>query len=112
MPSKHDWMRKAVVTGLVGGAVMATYLMVVMGVTGRGFFTPIDLVAATLPPFRPVISGFLPMAALSGLAGHLIVSALWGVALGFLIGRFFRARSRAHGRSYRSDWRWGSSRGE
>jgi hypothetical protein len=84
-----DWIGKAALSGLVGGAVMATYLTVVMGLTGRGFFTPINLVAATLPPFRPVISGFLPMAAVSGLLGHAAISALWGIALGFVSRRLF-----------------------
>ena len=61
---------------------MATYLMAVMGISERGFFTPVNLVAAVFPPFRPVLSGFQPAAAAVGFAGHLAVSILWGMALG------------------------------
>lgn len=84
-----DWIGKSAIAGLVGGAVMATYMTAVMGLTGRGFFTPVNLIAATLPPFRPVVSGFLPMASVAGMLGHLIISALWGIALGFLAKRIF-----------------------
>jgi hypothetical protein len=76
-------------SGAVGGLVMASYLMAIMGLTGRGFFTPVNLLAAIFPPFRPVLSGFQPAAAAIGLALHLLVAMAWGLALGWLNRRFW-----------------------
>ncbi|MDB5106849.1 MAG: conserved hypothetical rane spanning protein [Fibrobacteres bacterium] len=79
-----DWRNRAMVSGLVGGLAMASYLMAVLGILGQGFFTPMNLVAAVFPPFRPVLSGFHPAAAFIGMAIHLGVATLWGLVLGTL----------------------------
>jgi hypothetical protein len=83
------WPWKASAAGAVGGLVMGSYLMAAMGVLGKGFFTPLNLVAAAFPPFRPVLSGFQPKAALLGLALHLLMSAAWGLVLGGIARRVF-----------------------
>lgn len=91
--SHRFWKSSA--AGLVGGLLMAACMMAVMGVTGRGFFTPLNLIAAVFPPFRPIVSGFQPVAAAIGLTGHLLVSVLWAACLGwvnrFLFPNLFRA---------------------
>src|SRR4051812_37165510 len=80
---------QSAIAGVVGGLMMAAYASAAMGVTGRGFFTPLNLIAALFPPYRPVVSGFHPLAAVIGMLLHLAVSVSWGAALGWLAARVF-----------------------
>jgi hypothetical protein len=57
--------------------MMAAFTMGIMGATGRGYATPLNLIAAIFPPWRPVVSGLHPLAACIGFTAHFLVAIAW-----------------------------------
>lgn len=81
------WWGKALVAGMVGGAVFGIYEMFAMFALGHGFFAPLNMIGAVFPVFRPPADGFQWAPTLTGLAVHMATSALWGLILALVIGR-------------------------
>jgi hypothetical protein len=86
-----------VAAGFAGGAVMAAFTMGSMGATGRGYATPLNLIAAIFPPWRPIVSGLHPLAACIGLTAHFLVAIAWSVALAWVMRTWLPDR-------YRGPW--------
>jgi hypothetical protein len=76
---------KAAVAGIIGGLAMGVYLMFAMFFLDRGFFGPLNMIAATFTAYRPPAEGFVVGPTLTGLILHVIASAFWGFALGLII---------------------------
>jgi hypothetical protein len=72
-------LASAAAAGAAGGAMMAAFTMGIMGATGRGYATPLNLIAAIFPPWRPVVSGLHPLAAGIGFTAHFLVSISWSI---------------------------------
>jgi len=96
----RSWWGKCAIAGLIGGVVMAGFLMLSFGMQGRGYWTPINAIGATLPAYRPPSSlATIPVvfggASVAGLVIHLIMSTLWGLAYGVIIAAFVPRRIRS-----------------
>lgn len=71
-------------SGVLGSVGMALYIMSATALTGRGFWTPMNMIAAVVPSFRPPAMAFVAGPTLSGIAIHLTMGAAWGLAFGSL----------------------------
>lgn len=71
---------KAAACGMLGGLAMGLYEMTTAAMDGMSFFAPLNMIAASLPAFRPPAAGFAPAATTTGLVLHMITSAFWGLA--------------------------------
>lgn len=97
----RSWWGKCAIAGLIGGLLMAAFLMLSFGMQGRGFWTPINAIGATLPIFRPPAFLSPPPAvyvgaqSLTGLFIHLVASCLWALAYGVIIAAFVPRRIRS-----------------
>lgn len=97
----RSWWGKCAIAGLVGGLLMAAFLMLSSGMAGRGYWTPLNAIGATVPAFRP--PGFLSpppsvyvgAQSLAGLFIHLVASTLWGLAYGVIVAAFVPRRIRS-----------------
>ncbi len=82
-----SWWNKALGAGVLAGVLMSAYWMIVSAFMGAGFWTPLNMIGATIPAFRPPAQFFEFGPALTGLIIHLIVAAFWGLVLGFFASR-------------------------
>lgn len=80
-------LKLGTITGLVGGTVMAAFAMVALGVTGKGFLTPVNLFANTFWADAPTTGRFVPAALLLGVGIHLVVSIIVGTLIAVLVER-------------------------
>lgn len=98
----RGWWGKCAVSGLIGGLVMAGFLMLTFSLQGRGLWTPINAIGASVPTFRPPSSlATIPVTftgiTVAGLVIHLVMSALWGLAYGVILAAFVPRRIRSFG---------------
>ena len=74
-------VRRGAIAGMVGGAVMAMWSMLVLAVTGAGFWQPLDLIAHTLWRGAPLNGTFSAGALVLGMVIHMMTSAMLGVVI-------------------------------
>ncbi|HEX8006725.1 MAG TPA: hypothetical protein VF482_09900 [Trebonia sp.] len=74
-------LRVGVAIGIAAGVVMAVWLMVVTWITGSGFWTPLNLVAHTFYRSAPLNATFSAPAMVIGLAVHMTVAGIFGIAI-------------------------------
>ncbi len=80
------WWGKCAAAGFAGGIAMALWEMTASLAMGSGFWMPMNLIAATLPAYRPTGPEFAAGASLTGLALHLLTSIAWGLIYGVIAG--------------------------
>jgi hypothetical protein len=78
-------LEAGITAGLVGGALMALFLMTYMAVVGYGFWMPLRLIGATIYGVDALVAG-AGIAALGGII-HLVISTLFGVLFASLVQR-------------------------
>ncbi len=88
-------MSKAVLTrgatgGLLGGIVMAMWAMIVLWLTGVGFWTPLNLIAHVIWRGAPLDATF----SWGGLVLGLIIHMMMSVALGLVLAALLNASAR------------------
>jgi hypothetical protein len=86
-------LRIGVPAGIGAGAVMAVWLMVVMWMTGSGFWLPLNLVAHAFYRSAPLNDTFSAPALVIGLAVHMTVAVIFGTAIAALVQRLPGQRS-------------------
>lgn len=86
-------VRIGVLVGIAAGAVMAVWSMVAMWVTGSGFWIPLNLIAHTFDRSAPLNATFSAPALAIGLAVHMTVAIIFGIAITALIQRLPGKRS-------------------
>jgi len=74
-------IRAGVVGGILGGVVMAGWLMFILWLTGTGFWTLLNLITNTVWRAAPLGAKFSVPALVIGLAVHVMMSALFGVLI-------------------------------
>ena len=74
-------VRRGAIAGMIGGAVMAMWSMVVLAATGAGFWQPLDLIAHTVWRGAPLNGTFSAGALVLGMAIHMMTSAMLGVVI-------------------------------
>lgn len=74
----HIWGR-AIAAGMVAALAMGLYIMAAMAVSGLGFWSFPNIVAATFPGFRPPTAGFTPIATAVGAWTHVFVGAILAI---------------------------------
>jgi hypothetical protein len=67
--------------GIAAGVIMALWSMAAMWVTGAGIWTPLNLVAHTFYKAAPLDGTFNAPALFIGLAVHMTVATIFGVAI-------------------------------
>lgn len=72
------------VGGLVAGMVMAMWSMIVMWLTGEGFWVPLNLIAHTFWEGAPTDATFSAAAMILGAVVHMMMSIILGLALALL----------------------------
>lgn len=80
-------VRVGAIAGAVGGMAMAMWSMVVFAVTGDGFWNPVNLIAHTFYDHAPLNGSFNTTAALIGIAAHMMIAMMLGVAIALLAAR-------------------------
>jgi hypothetical protein len=78
---------------MAAGVVMALWSMVAMWVTGSGFWTPLNLIAHTFYRSAPLDGTFSARALAVGLAVHMTVASVFGIAIAVLAYRMPGTRS-------------------
>ncbi len=78
-----------VVSGIIGGVLMAMFAMFYMGAIGMGFWTPLRGIAATLLGVNALVAG--AGALVLGVMIHMVASMGWGVLFALAIPRTARA---------------------
>jgi hypothetical protein len=86
-------LRVGVLAGIVAGAVMAVWSMAAMWVTGSGFWLPLNLIAHTFHRSAPLDARFSAPALVIGLAVHMTVASIFGIAITGLAQRLRRTRT-------------------
>jgi hypothetical protein len=86
-------LRVGVLAGIVAGAVMAVWSMAAMWVTGSGFWLPLNLIAHTFYRSAPLDARFSAPALVIGLAVHMTVASIFGIAITALAQRLRRTRA-------------------
>jgi hypothetical protein len=86
-------LRIGVPVGIGAGIVMAVWLMVANWMTGAGLWTPLNLVAHTFYRSAPLDGTFSAPALVIGLAVHMTVAIIFGVAIAALVQRLPGHRS-------------------
>src|SRR5437588_11896658 len=74
-------IRAGVVGGILGGVVMAIWLMFILWLTGTGFWTLLNLITNTVWRSVPLGAMFSVTALVIGLAVHVMMSVLFGVLI-------------------------------
>jgi hypothetical protein len=74
-------LKRGAVGGLAGGIVMAMWSMIVMGMAGTGFWTPLNLIAPHLLALGALGGAFSWPGLLIGMVVHLAMSIALGMAL-------------------------------
>ena len=90
---------KAIGAGIVGGIGMGLYEMIATAAMGRGFWSPLNMIGATIPAYRPPAMTFAAGPTLVGLLIHMMVSAIWGLIFASLAASLFPRAIRDAGRS-------------
>lgn len=85
-------LRVGILAGIGAGAVMALWSMAAMWVTGSGFWLPMNLIAHTFYRSAPLDGTFSAAALFIGLAVHMTVASIFGIAIAGLAQRLRRAR--------------------
>jgi hypothetical protein len=85
-------LRVGVLAGMAAGAVMAVWSMAAMWVTGSGFWLPLNLIAHTFYRSAPLDATFSAPALAIGLAVHMTVASIFGIAITGLAQRLRRPR--------------------
>jgi hypothetical protein len=75
-------LRLGALGGMVGGAMMAMWSMLVLWLTGVGVWTPLNLIAHTLWREAPLDATFSWGALVLGMVVHMLMAVLLGVVLG------------------------------
>lgn len=78
----HIWGR-AIAAGMVAALAMGLYIMTAMAVSGLGFWSFPNIVAATFPAFRPPSAG-LELATSVGAWTHVLVGGLLAIPYGLI----------------------------
>ncbi|WP_419993523.1 hypothetical protein [Streptomyces boninensis] len=86
-------IRSGVIGGILGGLAMAAWAMVLLGLTGSGWLTPLNLIAHTWWRDAPLDGAVSLPAILIGLVTHVLVAMFFGILIATLAFRFTRARS-------------------
>jgi hypothetical protein len=71
-----------IVAGLIGGLVLAAFLLLVNLLQGQDFWSVMKLAAAPFLGMRAQVPGFDTVAIALGLLCHFAVSAIWGLLFG------------------------------
>jgi len=77
-------IRWGLIAGLIGGIVMAMFMMIVTALTGMGFLAPLYAIAATFNHAWAMTKGFDLAAILVGLMLHMVNSAVFGLIFALL----------------------------
>ncbi|HUY75692.1 MAG TPA: DUF6789 family protein [Ktedonobacterales bacterium] len=77
------------IAGLVGGIIMAMFMMIVTALTGMGFLAPLYGIAATFNPSWAMTKGFDLAPILVGLMLHMVNAAVFGLIFTVLARRLF-----------------------
>ena len=85
--------RVAALAGLTGGVVMAMISMIMMWLTGGGFWTPLNLIAHAAWRHAPLDGTFSGTAAVVGLAIHMAMAGFFGSLIALAARRLPGARS-------------------
>lgn len=72
---------RGTVGGLAGGVAMAMWSMIVMWLSGTGFWTPLNLIAHTIWRSVPLDGTFSWSGLLVGMIAHLAMSVVLGIVL-------------------------------
>lgn len=78
---------KGALAGAVGGMAMAMWSMIVLWLTGTGFWTPLNLIAHTFWRDAPLDAQYCFQAAGAGLIVHMTMSMMLGVAFALAVQR-------------------------
>ncbi|MFN3431674.1 MAG: hypothetical protein ACK46X_17190 [Candidatus Sericytochromatia bacterium] len=79
----HIWGR-AIAAGMVAAQAMGLYIMVAMALSGLGFWSYPNIVAAAFPGFRPPTASFTPIATAIGAWSHVLVGAAIAIPYGLM----------------------------
>lgn len=90
IPAEIYPYRAGAIGGMLGGIAMAIVAMATVPLIGRGFWFPINLVAATVlrdlqTATAEALGQFMPQAFAAGLLLHLLVSTLIGVLFALIL---------------------------
>ncbi len=80
-------LRFGVIVGVIGGTVMAAWLMVMSTILGDGLFTPVNIIAHTFWKSAPLGGDFNLGALLLGTLIHLIIACTIGTILSWMVER-------------------------
>ncbi|HLJ99509.1 MAG TPA: hypothetical protein VKU39_06330 [Streptosporangiaceae bacterium] len=86
-------VRIGALAGVVAGVVMAVWSMAIMWMTGSGFWIPLNLIAHMFYRSAPLNGAFSGPALIIGLALHMTVAVMFGIAITVLVRRLPAARS-------------------
>jgi hypothetical protein len=86
-------LRSGALGGMLGGAMMAMWSMIVLWLTGVGFWTPLNLIAHTLWRRAPLDATFSWGALLLGMVVHLMMATLLGMVFAVAAGRYPTSRA-------------------
>lgn len=74
-------LKRGAVAGMAGGVVMAMWSMIVLWLTGVGFWSPLNLIAHTVWRGAPLGATFSGGALVLGLVIHMMMSMILGMVL-------------------------------
>lgn len=86
-------LRLGAIGGMLGGAMMAMWSMIVLWLTGAGFWTPLNLIAHTLWRGAPLDATFSWGALVLGMVVHLMMAILLGVVFSVAAARYPASRT-------------------
>lgn len=90
-------VRRGLLAGMAGGAVMAMWSMLVLAATGDGFWQPLDLIAHAVWRSAPLDGSFSFGALGLGMVIHMMTSAMLGVVIAAAVRRSSPGRAAAVG---------------
>jgi hypothetical protein len=79
-------LKRGAVGGMIGGVVMAMWSMIVLALTGSGFWSPLNLIAHTVWRSAPLGATFSVGALVIGLVVHMMMSMVLGMVLAVAVG--------------------------
>jgi hypothetical protein len=79
-------LTRGALAGMAGGVVMAMWSMIVLWLTGSGFWTSLNLIAHTLWRSAPLDGSFSVGALVIGLVVHMMMSMVLGMMLAAIVG--------------------------
>jgi hypothetical protein len=86
-------LRSGALGGMAGGAMMAMWSMLVLWLTGVGFWTPLNLIAHTLWRGAPLGATFSWGGLVLGMVVHMMMAALLGMVFAVLASRLPAGRA-------------------